>query len=301
MTPPLHTSLILLLLVGAVVMAAGCVGGPTLHPNETTGTSLTAAPIPSPSSQITCPPAGHMVYRVVQGQTFVWQGTIPDYTGTPAEYSIYTEKSPLYYRNLSVEKEGSFVITVDRNATQSGDMVGYRKSSPYDHICVRSAGWNQCRDLLIVENTTQLNATINPGWIRIDPVPDPIIPADILSAYTGNFHITGTTSLPPGARLNITLDSLCFLPCPKVLTPGKIGCCGGEYYSGETRVTEDLCGMGVWSLQVNTSPDRLGMTRINGIYDDENEFEILVEGQNRTNDDNLWDAAHFVVRVKDEP
>jgi hypothetical protein len=63
---------------------------------------------------------------------------------------------------------------------------------------------------------------------------------------------------------------------------------------------EGSCGVNTWSLLVNTTPNYMGMTTSNGAFSDLNAFSVTVSGRNRTATDNLWDAAYFVVRVKEE-
>jgi len=305
---PFRVTLALVLVMVAVLLAAGCSQGTRFGTDNNAGIPPPATPDNSLSlagSPGACPPTEHREYRVVQGESFTYQGISPGYAGQAVNVPIYSEQVPPFPEYEPVNGNGSFSIFVDKDRTKlDWENHGYnysgRQTSPYDHICIQYPTGTDCFDLLIVQNKTDLNATVKNDWIHMDPLPDKVIPITLRNTYTGNFFVNGTTSLPPGEQLNISMMSLCTLPCQKTLTSSRIGCCGAENYESSIVVREGPCGINTWSLLVNTTPNLIGMTTVNSIFSDFNAFSVSVSGRNRTADDNLWDAATFIVRVREE-
>jgi hypothetical protein len=305
---PFRVTLALVLVMVVVLLAAGCNGGTSPVPGDSAGIPTSATPDNSlslPRNPVVCPPMEHREYRVVQGESFTYRGISPGYGGQSVNVAIYSEQVPPFPQSEPVDGNGSFSIFVDKDRTkQDWENHGYnysgRTTSPYDHICMQYSTGIDCFDLLIVQNKTDLNTTIINNWIRVGPFPDQVIPIILRNNYTGNFFVNGTTSLPMGEQLNITMMSLCIQPCPKTPAPGRIGCCGAENYESSVVVREGYCGINTWSLLVNTTPNLIGMTTVNGVFGDFNIFLVSVSGRNRITNDNLWDAATFVVRVREE-
>jgi hypothetical protein len=163
---------------------------------------------------------------------------------------------------------------------------------------MRYSTGTDCFDVLIVQDTNNLTTQTQNDWIHIDPVPDPVIPEKDRENYTGNFFINGTTNQRPGEQVHLTVTSLCFLPCPKTSSLDTIGCCGSNNYENVATIREGLCGINTWSVFVNTTPNRITVTRLNGEYGDLNMFLVQASQINRTKDDNRWDATQFVIRVR---
>ncbi len=255
--------------------------------------------------QTTCIPDGRKEYRVVQGKSFFYTGSVPNNATQSVDVFSDTLMNPTPsimqhpvdpYGKLAFHIEGAVTKQIwDDYISDTYGNGGDR--SPYEHICMRYSAGTECFDVLIVQDTNNLTTHKQNDWIHIDPIPDPIIAEEDRKEYTGNFFINGTTNLPPGEQVHLTIGSLCFLPCPKTSTPNAIGCCGSNVYENVATVREGPCGTSTWSVFVNTTPNRFIVVSINGEYGDANTFLVMATQVNRTRDDNRWDATDFVIRV----
>jgi len=259
-------------------------------------------PVITPA-QTSCPSYERKEYRVIQGQPFTYQGAVPDNSGHSVDVIKDSELVPSFLpSSVPVDPSNMFSFTINGNDTQQ-DWEDYTStlssgmiSSPYDHICLRYSTGTDCFDLLIVQDKKNLTALQKNTWIHIDPIPDQIIFRNEQQTYNGSFFINGTTNLPPGKKIDLSLESTCGLPCPKMATP-HFGCCGNNY-DITTNVLEGSCGFNTWSFFVNTSPETIAIRSVNGDFGDNNGFLVFVTRQDRIPADNGWDMAHFFVRVE---
>ena len=299
-----------LLLAGAIVLAAGCLGSSDSGTHTDTTKPFTEQPGGSGSvtaSPLVCPPERHPEYRVVQGEPFTFTGTVPKEVNQSVAVYLYSQLSPMpYIWQPAVEPGGTYSFTVYGNRTQQDweDYITYRDYpasppiSPYDHVCIKYSTRADCLDLLIVQDDRNLTVNRTNTWIRIDPLPDLILPESRMQNFTGNFFVNGTTNLPPGGKINLTISSTCFLPCPKT-TSENIGCCGSSY-EDVADIRAGPCGVDTWSFYVNTVPNRISVGRVNGVYGDRNGFLVMVSQANLSRDRNAWDISRFVIRSKEE-
>ena len=184
----------------------------------------------SPSCNVT----EHKEYRVVQGEPFIYTGTVPEHADRSVDVYVFSDLVPVLIPwQRPVDANGTFSFTLTGNATRQvwEDHLSYRLpgssffSSPYDHICLRFSTGSRCFDLQVVQDTRNLTLNRTNDWIRIDPLPDQIVSEKDRPEYSGNFFINGTTNLQQGTELVLTMGSTCMLPCPKMASD-DIGCCG---------------------------------------------------------------------------
>jgi hypothetical protein len=306
----LRTTLTLLLLVAAVLLAAGCAmsGSGNIIPTVSASSPTKPAfPVPVTQIQAVCPPHEHKEYRVVQGESFTYSGSVPENANHSVDVFVTSGGYPLLLPwQRPVDTNGTFSFTINGNATKQDwedyrDMhfiPGWYAPSPYKHICLRYSTGTECFDLLIVQDKQNLTSNKQNDWIRIDPLTDQVLSESEMQRYTGNFFINGTTNLLPGQEINLTMGSTCMLPCPKAAN-SEIGCCG-SYYEAASKIDAGPCGVNTWSFLVNTAPNRIRMMRVNSRYGNENDLFIVVTWANRTIDSNAWDLKNLALRSKDE-
>ncbi|MFY9982223.1 MAG: hypothetical protein WAK75_06610 [Methanoregula sp.] len=263
----------------------------------------TTSTVPSPA-RTSCSASERREYRVIQGDPFTYEGTIPDNANLSVEVSVYSELEPGPSGSsmpVPVNANGTFLVAISGNQTGL-DWENYLSTlpygdgdSPYDHVCLRYSTGTDCFDLLLVQDTKDLTTVTNNTWIQIDSLPDQNISLNEVQSYTGDFFINGTTNIPPGENISLSLESMCMMPCGKMGTI-QFGCCGYPYGS-DAKVQAGSCGVNTWSIFVNTSPNIIGISTVNGVYGDINGFMVSVTRQNRTLAENGWDTAYFVVHV----
>jgi hypothetical protein len=302
------------LILAVFLFLSGCISSPVVK-NATANTSrVVTAPVPAPAitlaptvlppARTSCPASEHREYRVIQGEPFTYQGTVPDNANHSVEVFVYSELEPGPSSSstpVPVNTNGTFLVAISGNQTRQ-DWENYLSTlpygngdSPYDHVCLRYSTGTDCFDLLLVQDAKNLTSVTNNTWIQIDPLPDQYISPDEVQSYTGDFFINGTTNLPPGENISLSMSSLCGMPCEKMGTI-QFGCCGYPFGS-DTQIQEGSCGVNTWSVFVNTSPSIIGISMVNDVYGDINGFKVSVTKQNRIPTDNGWDTAYFVVRV----
>ncbi|MFA4878265.1 MAG: hypothetical protein WC586_12750 [Methanoregula sp.] len=266
-----------------------------------TSPSIEMNPTPTP-----CISDERWEYQVVQGKPFTYTGTVPDNSTQSVDVFSDTLMNPYpSVMKRPVDPYGKFSIYINGNETRQiwddyiSDTYGVGGDrSPYDHVCMRYSSGIECFNLLIVQDTNNLTAHTQKDWIRIDPIVDPVISEKDRDEYTGNFFINGTTNQPTGNQVHLVVTSLCFRPCPKMSFLNTIGCCGSNNYENVATIREGQCGINTWSVFVNTTPNRITISRLNGEYGDLNAFLVIATQMNRTKDDNRWDATQFVIRVR---
>jgi hypothetical protein len=313
MTPLRTTFALLLLLIIAVLLAAGCMSDQSISPPATTpltNPSLTETqPVPAPVIAIS-----QNVTVVSPGESFSYRARINDTHVHSIDAAILSQPDEFSPITLPVDESGTFTLYAGGNFTQKfredySYILQYppynEDISPYLHVMFRYPAKQERFDVLIAGNGTNDTIPENNTWIRIDPIRDVVVLPEDRQNYTGPFFITGTTSLPQGTNLSLEISSLCFWPCPKY-DPEKegatLGCCGTrDKFTAFARVKEHTPGQNTWSFPVNTSPVRIVIGTENGRVGDTNRFRALVKDVNRTMDDNRWDLADFVVRVRGVP
>lgn len=310
---PLRTTLALLLLVVAVVLAAGCANHPSFSPPATTPLKTPSLPetqpVPTPGIAIR-----QDVNVVSAGEPFIYKAHVNDTGVHSIDVTILSEPDEFYPVTLPVDENGAFTLYVGGNSTQKfredySYILQYppysEDLSPYLHVILRYPAKQERLDVLIAGKGTDRTAPENNTWIQIDTIRDVIVLPENRLNYTGPFFINGTTNLPPGTNLSLEISSLCFWPCPKYdpdQEGATLGCCGTvEKYTAATRAVEKTHGLCSWSFLVNSSPARIVIGTENGRIGDTNRFRALVKDVNRTIDDNRWDLADFVVRVQGVP
>ena len=297
----------------AVLLAAGCVSHqsfsyPATMPLKTHSLPETQ-PVPTPVIAIR-----QDVIVVSPGEPFIYRARVDDTGVHSIDVAILSQPDEFSAVTLPVDENGVFTLYVGGNFTRKywedysylSQYPPYREDlSPYLHVILRYPAKQERLDVLIAGNRTNHTIPENNTWIQTDPIRDVVVLPDDRLNYTGPFFINGTTSLPPGTNLSLEISSLCFWPCPKY-DPEKegktLGCCGTvEKYTAATRAEEQTPGLCSWSFRVNSSPARIVIGTENGRVGDTNRFGALVKDVNRTIDDNRWDLADFVVRVRGVP
>ncbi len=312
------------ILIVCVLLIVGCVENSGGDGNVTTVSTTMMPPYPSNpapvldinSSNVTkispnlklCPLREHVEYRVIQGQPFTFHGTAPANSNL-VDVFVYSGIDPNFFFPLSVpvDANGSFSVIISGSQTRQ-DWVNYIRTptanspyvhSPYDHVCLKYSTATDCFDLLLVDDEKNLTTIIKNNWIRIDPIPDQFVSGSERSNYTGNFFINGTTNLPMGEEIRLSMYSMCYSTCMKSSADNHaIGCCGDGSYKSSATVQEGSCGFNTWSVFVNTTPTVIWIATFNGVSGDHNPLVVDVRGQNRTATDNEWDAALFYGRLK---
>jgi hypothetical protein len=310
---PFRVSLALVLVIVAVLLAAGCMSHQSFSPPATmplkTPSLPETQPVPTPVIAIR-----QDVIVVNPGEPFIYRALVNDTGVHSIDVAILSQPDEFSAVTLPVDENGAFTLYVGGNFTRKywedySYILQYppysEDLSPYLHVILRYPAKQERLDVLIAGNGTNRTIPENNTWIQIDPIRDVIVlPEDRLN-YTGPFFINGTTSLPPGTNLSLEISSLCFWPCPKYdpdQEGATLGCCGTRLeYTTATLVKEHSPGQNTWSFPVNTSPVRIVIGTENGRVGDTNRFRALVKDVNRTIDDNRWDLADFVVRVQGVP
>jgi hypothetical protein len=320
---PSSVPLALVLVTVVVLLVVGCAAVQTGDGKNTSNLSI---PITNSMPSITATPmeilvphkpitgTERKVFTVIQGDPFTYRGFV---NNTDIHSIDVLVKGSKYmgstFLSVPVNADGTFAFTLGGNLTKEfwDDYTYLRNYSPYNqanspylHICLNNSTTNVCFDLLLVQEAKDLPLVGRDRWILIDSFQNITIPPEAVSDYTGPFFVNGTTNLPTGENLSIELSSLCFWPCPKreSTVTGNIGCCGDVGSHVEyTTVQERSDWINTWSFLVNTTPDRISISRENGLIDDTNRLQVYVSSVNRTEEENGWDCANFVVKVTGIP
>jgi len=226
---PIRTTLALLLLVAAVLLAAGCVQEQPAYPdrenlpviqlaseNVHPGDAVEFHLLNESSLQFRCPNyiPSYGVARLTDTGSWPWlpepRGTIsvPSNSANPAPHmSVYTFSTTGW-------KPGRYRVQLDCGAEPEEFVV--RENSP-------------------LSCTGQQK---NTSWITISPEPDP---------YVGDiFNIKGTTNLPAGTNLSFVISEPSVRLCPS-------GKCVYTHLTGTMNVTPGECGINTWSYALNLS------------------------------------------------
>jgi len=319
MTQP-RPMLALMLVMAGVLLVAGSLtqssNNNTLTPYIQNSIEIPDVTIPAFGlgnlGQEHCPVNERRVFTVTQGESFTYQGTASDSNTHTVRVSYYSDQDWLFFHGLPdpvpVNSDKTFTFSISGNITKQfwndytsvgGSSYNHVKYSPYLHVCLNYSITNECFDLLIIRDVKNLTSLKRNTWIQIDPIPDQVITFSERQQYSGGFFINGTTNLLPDDDISLIMGSTCMLPCPKTASD-DIGCCGSNF-ERVVKVKEGFCGINTWSVLVNTTPNRIRLVSVNNEIGDRNGFLVSVTRQNRIADDNAWDSANFVIRVKDEP
>jgi hypothetical protein len=302
------------LILAVFLFVSGCISSPAVKNTTANVLQVVTTPVPLPvittastvpsSARTSCSASGRREYRVIKGDSFTYNGTIPDNANHSVEVFVYSELEPGPSGSsvpVQGNTNGTFSVAISGSQTEL-DWENYISTlpygngdSPYDHVCLRYSTGTDCFDLLLVQDTKNLTTVTNNTWIQIDPLPDQNISLNEVQSYSGDFFINGTTNIPPGENISLSLTSMCMMPCGKMGTI-QFGCCGYPY-GNDAKVQAGSCGVNTWSIFVNTSPSIIGISTVNGVYGDINAFMVSVTRQNRTPAENGWDTAYFVVHV----
>jgi hypothetical protein len=224
---PLH-AILPLLIIAAVLLAAGCAGEPAYPDRENLTVIQLASENVNPgdavefhllnesSLQSTCPNyiPSYGVARLTDTGSWPW---LPEPRGTISVPSNFVNPAPqmsVYTFSTTGWKPGRYRVQLDCGAEPEEFVV--RENSP-----LSCPGQQK-----------------NTPWITISPEPDP---------YVGDiFDIKGTTNLPAGTNLSFVISEPSVRLCPS-------GKCVYTHLTGTMNVTTGECGINIWSYALNLS------------------------------------------------
>ena len=232
---PLRVTLALVLVMAAVLLAAGCAQTGKEKSVEYPSTSvigtvpsLTAALTVITQAQPSFVASERKVYRVIQGDPFTYQGIVNDTkihsVGVLVRGSKYQGSIPM---SIPVDANGTFTFTLGENSTEQlwddyTSMLNYSPYnlgvSPYLHVCMNCTTTKECFDLLLVQDAKNLTSSKRSMWIHMDPLQDIVIPPEEAYDYTGPFFVNGTTNFDTGENLSIELTRYALSPVQNAST-----------------------------------------------------------------------------------
>jgi hypothetical protein len=302
----LVTTLVCLLLAVGCTSSIPAPGFPAANASLTqTLSSLPATGnLTPPQTAAQCPQETNTSLILIRGDPFSYKGTIP--SGNPSEVRVWVfgqnssavstvpvQQGQAFLFNLTGEQSsvipaGTYQILFEiphSGTSYNLKMVSVGRQNDtylYDSQGIRILDFRDITDNQIsgpaaadaveqaiqktgTETVTSIYLTVKDPEIAFDPMPDYVL--------GDNITISGTTNLHPGEVLDLQIVEGYLHPCAKcseIFNDSVYACCGYGVLR-QVPVMPGMCGINIWSVDVDTSRHDFATERA---------YEVFVYGWN---------------------